>query len=290
MDRDQTTRHIQLSIATAEIYACAFAPDGARALVGAQGNPVGLWDVTRGILLREYEHSGPVWSVVWSNDQRRFLSLDGRMRVWDVETGECVHTVGKRHARCLAVSADATTALTAADRILQVTDLQSRRHVRALNGHTDGIYCAAFDGMSERALSGARDQTVRVWDLQTGRCARVLDGHDYHVHGVAWLPDQQHAISCSTDIRLWDVDRGECVRVFHGHTDTIRSVTVSADGRRALSASHDRTVRLWDLQTGNCVRVLEGHTDGVVVAAYSADEQSVLSCDWGGGVRVWDVR
>ena len=44
---------LQLPIKTAEVYACAFAPDGARALIGSRGNPVALWELTTGRLLRE---------------------------------------------------------------------------------------------------------------------------------------------------------------------------------------------------------------------------------------------
>src|SRR5207244_9973165 len=75
---------VRLAIKTAEIYTCAFAPDGARALIGSQGNPVGLWDLTSSRLLREHEHAGPGWALAWSGDQRCFLSLDGTMRLWDV--------------------------------------------------------------------------------------------------------------------------------------------------------------------------------------------------------------
>jgi hypothetical protein len=35
----------ELAIRTAETYTCAYAPDGARALTGAQGDPVRLLDV-----------------------------------------------------------------------------------------------------------------------------------------------------------------------------------------------------------------------------------------------------
>ena len=80
----------QLAIKTAEIYTCAFTPDGARALIGSQGNPVGLWELTTGRLLRVYEHAGPAWALAWSRNQQTFLSLDGTMRLWEVETGRCL--------------------------------------------------------------------------------------------------------------------------------------------------------------------------------------------------------
>jgi WD40 repeat protein len=282
---------VQLAIETAEIYTCAFAPDGTRALIGSQGNPVGLWDVASGRLLREYEHAGPVWALAWSGDERCFLSLDGTMRLWEVDTGRCVRAFDGDHARCVAWSADQQQVLSASNGTLTLTNFQSGRPVRKLEGHADGVYCAAFDLKGRRALSGSRDRTVRVWDLQTGHCLGVLKGHTYHVHDVVWAADQRHAISCSRDIRLWNVDSGECLRVFEGHaiTSVIRSVAGSADQGLLLSAAHDRTVRLWDPTTGKALHVFRGHPVGVVAAAFSRDRRRAFSCDWNGGIGVWDL-
>lgn len=185
----------QLPIKTAEIHVCAFAPDGARALIGSQGNPVGLWELTTGRLLREYEHAGPVWALAWSTEQH-FLSLDGTMRLWEVETGECLREFDGRHARCVTWSADTEQVLSASNESLGLMDFASGQTVRRLEGHTDGIYCAAFDVKRRRALSGSRDRTVRVWDLETGECLRVFERHPVGVVAAAFSQDQRRAFSC----------------------------------------------------------------------------------------------
>ena len=149
---------VQLNIQTAEIYTCAFAPDGVSALTGSQGNPVGLWDLTRGSLVRAYEHTGSVWAVAWSSDQRSFLSLDGTLRLWEVDTGRSLREFDGHHARCVAWSADQKQALSASKGTLRLTDLQSGQCLRELEGHTDSIYCAAFDLNGQRALTCCRTQ------------------------------------------------------------------------------------------------------------------------------------
>ena len=63
---------MQLDIKTAEIYTCAFTPDGTAALIGSQGNPVALWDLMSGSLVRTYEHKGPVWALAWSRGAESF--------------------------------------------------------------------------------------------------------------------------------------------------------------------------------------------------------------------------
>src|ERR1700730_13989895 len=54
---------------------CAFTADGMRTLTGAQDHTVILWDVQTGRTLRQFVgHTGPVWALAWSADQRHFLS------------------------------------------------------------------------------------------------------------------------------------------------------------------------------------------------------------------------
>ena len=152
----------KLPIQTAEIYACVFALDGARALTGAQGNPVRLWDVGTGQCVRVFDHPGPVWSLAWRLDQQSFLSVDGTLRLWDVEAGTCLRQYDGHSARCVAWSSDGRQALSASHASVRLTDLESGQCIRVMEGHTDGIYCVAFDAERRRALSGSRDTTVRV--------------------------------------------------------------------------------------------------------------------------------
>ena len=78
----------QLAIRTAEILTCVFAPDGARARIGSQGNPVVLWDGATGECLRILDRR-PVGVVAaaFSQDERRAFSCDwnGGIGVWDLQ-------------------------------------------------------------------------------------------------------------------------------------------------------------------------------------------------------------
>jgi WD40 repeat protein len=116
----------RLDIVTREIYTCVFAAEGMRAITGAQGNPVQLWDLETGKCLRTFVHTGPVWALAWNPDRRSFLSVDGTMRLWDVETGRCV---------------------------------------QVFEGHTAGVVSAAFSSDQRRAFSCDWGGGIRVWDL-----------------------------------------------------------------------------------------------------------------------------
>jgi ankyrin repeat protein len=211
---DAVARVVQLQMKTHRDLTCAFSPDRTRAATGVVGRSV---------------------------------------RVWDVQTGECV---------------------------------------AQLVGHTERVWGLAWSRDGRRILSGAWDNTARLWDVATGRCLRVLEGHSGFVRALEFSADGRRAITAGGDrrdcsVRVWDLETGECVQVFRGHSDGAYCVLLASDGRCAVSGSRDGTVRIWDIETGNCLRVIDAHATHVQHLAWRKDEQRVLSCSL--HIRLWDV-
>ena len=94
------------------------------------------------------------------------------VRVWDVETGKCLHV---------------------------------------LEGHGIATWSAAISADRRFVLSSGQDSQVMLWDVETGRCLRVLGGHTDSVMSLAFSPDHRHALSGGEDhtVRLWDVGCGD---------------------------------------------------------------------------------
>ncbi len=289
---------IDLDIKSEEVNICSFTRDGKRAVMGAQGNPVCVWDVETGRCVKTFEiDSVSAWAATWSPDERHvFLGTRaGIMQMWDVESGRCLHVFDGHYGlmRCIDVSSNGSRVLSGTafrDTAVRLWDVNSERCLKIMEGHSDGVYDVAFGPAQQRALTGSRDGTIRMWDLETGKCLQVFKRHSYHVHSVLWSGDERRVLSSSQDIRLWDAETGRGIRIFdQEHTQVIRKLAWTADQRWALSASHDGTVRLWDVDSGRCVRVFEGHPVGVVSVALGSDQRRAYSCDWNGGIRVWDL-
>lgn len=278
-------------------WAYAFTPDGKLALVGGD-KTVQIWDMETGRCLRTLKgHTGEVWSVVWSADQRQALSgaLDNTVRLWDVETGRCLHVLKSDNSssiRTVALSGDQRRALSGhGNNIMRLWDIETERCLREFRGHQKNVWSVALSIDQHLAISGSWDKTVRLWDVETGRCLRVLEGHVGDVNTVACSPDQRFVLSGAEDntVRLWEVETGRCLRVFEGHSDFVRKVAWSADQRYAFSCSNDHTLRLWAIEAGCCLRVFEGHTAIVSDLAWSADQRHAFSGDIKGGIRVWNL-
>lgn len=202
-------------------------------------------------------HTDRITSICAGPDDRVAISggRDGTLRIWDLESGECVRT---------------------------------------LTGHTGAVLSVAASADGRTVVSAGRDKTVRVWDRDDGRCVHTLTGHGGLVYAVAVSADGRRAVSGARDgdrMLAWDLDSGDRLHRLDGHTGGVATVAMTPDGRLAVSGSHDGTARVWDLGTGDCVRVLDDshHGSAVDVVRVSSDGGRALTVGSGGRARLWDL-
>lgn len=235
-------------------------------------------------------------AYAFSADGKKVLcgDHDGKIRLWDATTGDCLHTLkGHRDSVwSVAWSANKRFALSGGmDRTVRLWNVRTERCLRTFTGHRGFVLSVSLGSDSRFAASGAHDKTVRVWDANSGLCIRVLEGHEDAIYSVALSADGRLLISGSEDntVRLWDLKKGRCLRVLEGHTGGINSLAWSADGLRVISGGDDKTLRLWDINSGRCVRVFKAHMGAIQSVAWSTDQQRVLSGAGDGTTNIWDL-
>lgn len=242
-------------------------------------------------------HQGGVYSVALSLDGTRAVSGsdDNTLKVWDLESGECLLTLeGHTGAvQSVALSPDCSRAVSGSnDDTLKVWDLKSGKCLQTLEGHTMMVCSVALSPDCSRAVSGSWDYTIKVWDLESGKCIQTLKEHKSFVNSVVLGPDGNRMVSGSLDntIKVWDLKSGNCLLTLEGHTGSVRSVALSPDGGRVVSGSGDKTVKVWDLVSGKCLHTFEGHTGEVSSIAISPDGSRAVSGSWDNTLKVWDLE
>jgi WD40 repeat protein len=75
---------------------------------------------------------------------------------------------------------------------------------KALRGHDDFVFTAAFSPDGKHVVTASRDTTARVWDVETGLRLR---GHENIVWRATFSPDGARIVAASADktARFWDV-------------------------------------------------------------------------------------
>jgi len=159
------------------------------------------------------------------------------------------------------------------------------------DGHSNGVWAAAFSPDGSRIISGSFDNTLKLWDAESGNCLMTLFGHSDYVRAAAFSPDGSRIISGSYDktLKLWDAASGNCLMTLSGHSNGVMAAAFSPDGSRIISGSDDNTLKLWDAASGNCLMTLSGHSNGVMAAAFSPDGSRIISGSYDNTLKLWDA-
>ena len=109
---------------------------------------------------------------------------------------------------------------------VKVWSVESGECVTTLEGHSDWVTSVSFSLDGQWIASGSCDNTVKVWSVESGECVTTLEGHSRGVNSVSFSPDGQWIASGSWDetVKVWSVESGECVFTGSQLDDSWRAV------------------------------------------------------------------
>ncbi len=236
----------------------AFNQNG-RQLVSGGLDGIKIWDVQRGIQLKEIPLSLPkavsIQSIAFNSSGQRVVigMTNGTIRIWQVTTGQELKGNFPRHSKgisALVYSSDGTMAASGSeDGMIKVWSLQQGQIGRVLHNfteHKDWISAIAFSPDGQTLVSSSMDKTIKIWDLKTNKLRYNLEVNaPVSASDVAISPDGKTLASAnSKEIRLWNLSDGQLVGMLPEHTALVRSLVFSPDGK-LISASQDSTIRIW---------------------------------------------
>jgi WD40 repeat protein len=172
-------------------------------------------------------------------------SLDGTIRVWDWDSGECRQTlepgIGALHA--LAWTAESKQLMVDGEWGIAVCDLDKPGACRLIREHALRLSgMALFKGLL--ACCGP-DHTVLLVDLATGKTVHTLEGHTAEINSIAFSGDGRLVAANATDgaVRVWQTPSGQGWGLFHHHDNL--GTTLSFDPRGRYLAVNGRTTFVW---------------------------------------------
>jgi len=214
-------------------------------------------------------------------------SLDGTVRVWDVQTGRTLAILDghPRGVRTVAVTPKGHVVFDA-DETIYVRDVATGAAVATLEGHQDTVVTLVVfpDG---RIVSSSANHEVRVWDLHTGSSVA------FHARGVVKafaVLSSNRLVSGTLDgiVQVWDVQTGHASHTLEGATGAIIALAVSPDGRIVFGASEGK-ILMWDTATGRILATID-EEQGSVTALAALPNDRLVAATGDALLRVWDVE
>jgi len=224
-------------------------------------------------------------------------SRDRTIRVWDGDSGICLHTLKGHEGSVLCLEYDDEYLFSASsDQTVIIWDLKAIEQgftplaIKRLRGHTLGILDLAIN---ERWLiSCGKDTTIRVYD-RTDDCklTRIFTLHNGPINAGTLhrspIDGKTRAVTASGGggVQLWDVESGDLIRSFVEHANGLSCVKFLDN--RIVTGSNDTTVRVWDADTGECLSICKGHENLVRAVGIDQSRKLILSGGYDGKVKLF---
>lgn len=156
------------------------------------------------------------------------LPGDNMVRIWDLHTGQELHTLQDHK-----------------DWLLSVVFSPDGQQVLSAGGGTPERYYEAA------GRTPVLDTGIRLWDVKTGKLLHRFEGHDQQVNCVRFSPDGKYALSASKDttIRLWRLSKGEIASTTPGGPSVAPAVESVQDARTRLEKALKEAKRPSEFQT-----------------------------------------
>jgi len=245
-----TTAKAKLEGHAEMVRALAFSRDGAL-LAGGGGKPgrsgeIKLWRTADNALVRTLEgvHKDNIFALAFSPDGKRIVSAsyDKTLIIWDVETGNVLHT---------------------------------------LANHVDAVYTVAWSPDGKRIASGAGDRTVKLWNADDGKLLITISDSLDAVLSLAFSPDGHTLAGAGADkvIRTWEIGdanapleqsgstAGTLKASTFAHEGAILHIVYSPDGALLYSTGEDKRIKVWEATALTEKMAFEQQSDWVTALA-----------------------
>ena len=264
-------------------------------IASALGKTIVLWDSEAMIEVNSLQrHEAQIKCLVNLDDCRLASgSSEGRIRVWDLESGEQVAMLEGDLSEVLCLESIGENYLVSNyENEIALWNIESEEMEDSIQGHSDLVTC--MKKVNGLLATGSKDKTIRLWEIEDKSLKEVgvLEGHNA---GVSCLGEfNGHLVSASEDktVKVWDLDSKKEVTTLKEHGGSINCLgTVD---KFLVSGSSDSKIRLWKLKKGKHDQVeikefavLEEHTGSV--NSLVSKNHNLISASSDGTVRIWEV-
>ncbi|XP_046338928.2 F-box/WD repeat-containing protein 7-like [Haliotis rufescens] len=211
-------------------------------------------------------------------------SEDKALRVWDIHSTTCIHTINCHSDTVTAVKLKNNMIVTGcADSSIRVLNSSSGKLCFSLQGHSGSVDHIQLSG--DKIISAGTDKTVRIWSIKDRKLLCILRGHTDEIECLSNVGSYALTGSWDNTLMLWDVEKGRLLFQLSGHTEVISCCQF--DSEKIVSGSADKDLRIWSMSSGKCTHILSGHDGEVYCLAYN--KEVIASGCSDSAVIIWNL-
>ncbi|XP_062599393.1 F-box and WD repeat domain containing protein 10B-like [Saccostrea cucullata] len=144
---------------------------------GSKDNSCKIWNMQTGKCQRTFKHKAPVWAVAVSQELCITGCEQGKVKVWDIKSGDLIKVLARHHAQITSIKFDRWHIITGSKDGYALVWSSQGEHARCLNAlrHPKPVLCLEFQYL--RVITGSADGRLRIWNMISGQCCRIMRGN-----------------------------------------------------------------------------------------------------------------
>nr|XP_051224733.1 suppressor of mec-8 and unc-52 protein homolog 1-like [Lolium perenne] len=227
-------------------------------------------------------------------------SADGEIKVWCIQTGECLQRLENAHERgvtSVTFSRDESQILsTSFDTTARIHCLQSGKMLKEFSGHTSFVNNGIFSTDGTRVITSSSDRTVKVWDLKTADLLQSfkppppLRGGDAVVNSVHLFPkNSDHIVVCNKSSSIFIMTlQGQVVKSFSSEREgDFVAASVSPKGEWIYCVGEDMKLYCFSQQSGKLENLMKVHEEDVIGIAHHPHRNLVATYAVDCMMKIW---
>ncbi len=185
-------------------------------------------------------------------------SRQGEIKVWDLRDGHCVREFKNIHSDsifALDLSPDGKYLASAgADRFARVTDFETGKVLKNLEGHTHHVLGVAWKHDGRTLFTAGADNVAKTWDFASAERRKNIEGFSKEVTSVSFIGFGNQALVTAGDGQVLIVnDEGTKIRSMNAGNDYFYAGIASPDASTILAGGMDGILRFWNGSDGKLV-------------------------------------
>ncbi|KAI1623125.1 translation initiation factor eIF-3 subunit 2 [Exophiala viscosa] len=266
-------------------------------------------------------HKGAVWSSRLSSDAKIAAtgSADFTARIWDPQTGECLHILEHKHiVRAVAFPVQDNPQCVATggqDKRLKIFDLtrggsaapqaQSTSSPTTPSATGEGLEIGAdVHGGTIKSIvwnvdyniltTACEDKTIRWWDLRSQRMItsvkteRDIGSCELSTNKSGDTDPGIISVAAGHSCLFFAAGRpGQLIKQINFDHDIASAAVNTSSGRFVTGGGKDTWVRVWDFEQEKELEVLKGHHGPIWTAAFSPDGKLYATGSEDGTIKLW---
>jgi WD40 repeat protein len=224
-------------------------------------------------------------------------SLDGSLRLWDLESGiqigEDWRDEGDKTAAVykMALSPNGKTVVSGSGNgKMKMWDVETGKVIQKWTGDTENLLSVCWSADGNRVVSGSWDGIAGVSDIKTGkRILKIKTGHKY-APAVIYSPNDAQIATGGFNknaVKIWDAKTGELLTTLQ-HEYFVQSLAWTSDAKKLITASRG-PIRIFNTATWQQIAILEGHKDYVNAITLTLNNRLLASASDDQTVRIWNL-